>query len=427
MLIFLGYNQCMRWLTRITDYLALTLFMLFAITTSNVQLLKIADRVNLLASEHAFNFGNWVADALWIKLTESAIAAPRYFTTASQHQVVVEYLQLVDDLQKTEHAIKLIYTDPNEKDPVSASAALRDKLATLNRRQRALAPLAEAVLQMQVTIVLKDLGLTTGGQPIPWVLYHVTPLPQNLVISPREVIRQETSYMLQPDLTVDQAATLENTVSQRLGVSSIVVDLGGLAVYPTMIMRTTALDWLSNTIAHEWIHLYLGQRPLGMNYDRNPELRTMNETTASIAGNEIGHVVLERYYPELVSRDPLERQVASIDPAPPAPPAFDYRAEMHTTRVHADELLAAGKIDEAEVYMDQRRQVFWDNGYAIRKLNQAFFAFYGAYADVPGGAAGEDPVGPAVRKLREQSASLTDFLERIAQMDSFAALQAAVK
>ncbi len=73
---------------------------------------------------------------------------------------------------------------------------------------------------------------------------------------------------------------------------------------------------------------------------------------------------------------------------------------MHTTRVHVDELLAAGKITEAETYMDQRRQVFWDNGYPIRKLNQAYFAFYGAYADVPGGAAGEDPVGPAVRALR---------------------------
>ncbi len=24
--------------------------------------------------------------------------------------------------------------------------------------------------------------------------------------------------------------------------------------------------------------------------------------------------------------------------------------------------------------MDQRRQVFWDNGYPIRKLNQAYFA-----------------------------------------------------
>ena len=99
---------------------------------------------------------------------------------------------------------------------------------------------------------------------------------------------------------------------------------------------------------------------------------------------------------------------------------------MHTTRVHVDELLAAGKITEAETYMEQRRQVFWDNGYPIRKLNQAYFAFYGAYANVPGGAAGEDPVGPAVRALRAQSSSLTAFLETIAQMSSFQQLQNAL-
>ncbi len=59
-----------------------------------------------------------------------------------------------------------------------------------------------------------------------------------------------------------------------------------------------------------------------------------------------------------------------------------------------DELLAAGKIEEAEAYMEARRQVFWDNGYAIRKLNQAYFAFYGAYADVPGGRGRRRPRRP---------------------------------
>ena len=236
--------------------------------------------------------------------------------------------------------------------------------------------------------------------------------------------------MLQPDLTVDQAVTLENTMDKRLNVSSLVVDIGGLAAYPTMIMRTSALDWLSNTIAHEWTHIYLGQRPLGMNYETNSQLRTMNETTASIAGDEIGKLVMQRYYPELLAQDSTSPQLvshltSSTNPDK-APASFDFRAEMHTTRVHVDELLAQGKIDEAEAYMDQRRQVFWDNGYPIRKLNQAYFAFNGAYADVPGGAAGEDPVGPAVRALRAQSSSLKDFLERISQMTSFAELQQAV-
>jgi hypothetical protein len=76
--------------------------------------------------------------------------------------------------------------------------------------------------------------------------------------------------------------------------------------------------------------------------------------------------------------------------------------------------------------MEARRQVFWENGYLLRKLNQAYFAFHGAYADQPGGAAGEDPVGPAVRALREQSASLADFINTIAWMTSFEELLEAI-
>jgi hypothetical protein len=100
---------------------------------------------------------------------------------------------------------------------------------------------------------------------------------------------------------------------------------------------------------------------------------------------------------------------------------------MHTTRVTTDSLLAQGKIDEAEKYMETRRLFFWNQGYQIRKLNQAYFAFYGAYAETPGGEAGNDPVGPAVRALRQQSSSLADFINRISWMSSFTQLQQAVR
>ena len=84
-----------------------------------------------------------------------------------------------------------------------------------------------------------------------------------------------------------------------------------------------------------------------------------------------------------------------------------------------DQLLAEGKIEEAEQYMEERREVFWENGYQIRKLNQAYFAFHGAYADQPGGSAGEDPVGVAVRQLRAQSDSLRDFIRAVSKVKSF--------
>jgi hypothetical protein len=284
-------------------------------------------------------------------------------------------------------------------------------------------------MQTQVSATLADLGLTTGGQPVPPIAFHISPLPYNLIISPRDKIQEDASISLVPDLTVDRQVTLEDQVAKALNVSTLVVPVGGIGTYPTMVMRSTNLPWLSDTISHEWIHNWLSLRPLGLNYMATPELRTMNETTASIAGSEIAQIVLKRYYPELAAEAAI--QTVSLPAGPVGPgdwprPQFDFRAEMHQTRVHADELLAAGKINEAEAYMEQRRQVFWDNGYAIRKLNQAYFAFYGAYADVPGGAAGEDPVGPAVRALRAQSKTLTEFLETISQMTSFQQLQDAL-
>jgi hypothetical protein len=134
---------------------------------------------------------------------------------------------------------------------------------------------------------------------------------------------------------------------------------------------------------------------------------------------------MERFYPQLVPPPPPP-EIPSEPGEPPPPPTFDFRDEMRKTRVTVDQLLAEGKIEEAETYMEARRLEFWEQGYRIRKLNQAYFAFHGAYADQPGGAAGEDPVGEAVRELYANSSSLAAFLKRIAWMTSFEDLLAAI-
>ncbi len=92
---------------------------------------------------------------------------------------------------------------------------------------------------------------------------------------------------------------------------------------------------------------------------------------------------------------------------------------MAITRDTVDRLLAAGQVAQAEAYMEARRQVFVRHGYAIRKLNQAYFAFYGGYAAEPGGAAGADPIGPMLRELRAACPSLRDFLIEVARVSSY--------
>jgi hypothetical protein len=96
---------------------------------------------------------------------------------------------------------------------------------------------------------------------------------------------------------------------------------------------------------------------------------------------------------------------------------------MRETRVRVDELLAEGKVEEAEAYMEQRRQVFVEEGYHIRKLNQAYFAFHGAYADQPG-ASGADPIGPAVRDLFARVPDLHSFVAQASRVTTLEELEA---
>ncbi len=417
----------MAWIIRISRGVGFALYFFFFVSllggSALLVSLKPSEAARRFTRSDEFDFVNWTLDALGVKLTQASLGAPFYFDERSRHQIVVDYFQVMDSILQDENQLDLFYTDPSVRDPATASAAVRDELAHLYARQRQIGPLAESILQEQITATLSDLSLTSGGQPIPPVLFHITPLPYNLVISPRDKIQEDASISLIPDLSVDQQVVLEDRVDHGLDVSSLVVPVGGIGTYPTMIERTTDLDWLSGTIAHEWTHNWLTLHPLGLNYDTSPELRTMNETTADIVGDEVGKAMLKHYYPELsVDYTP---QAINL-PRGPSKAGFDFRAEMHTTRVHVDELLAAGKITDAEAYMEQRRLFLWQNGYAIRRLNQAYFAFYGAYAAVPGGAAGEDPAGPAVRALRAQSNSLAAFLNRIAGMSSFEQLQAAI-
>ena len=418
---------------RLLDLFAVLLVIMFAVKNDSPKFNSDTDRTRAFTRQIEFDYPTWVWNAAWIKIEQGTIGAPYIFDRGTNKQIVFEYLHVTQKLMQVEYRIEQIFADPGITDKETATEFLRQQRGELTARQTSLAPFAESVLQSQLSEALAELGLTTAGQPVPQVLYHTNPTPRALIVSPRDHIKQIANISILPTLTLNDEIKLEDEVAKSLNVSTLVVGIGGVGVYPTMVMETTDLRWMLDTIAHEWTHNYLNLRPLGLNYSTTPELRTMNETTASIAGNEVGMYVLQKYYPEmLVSRFAPSLNLISINPpCLPSnglddPPPFDFRAEMHETRVTADLLLAEGKIEEAESYMEQRRLFFWQNGYLLRKLNQAYFAFHGAYADVPGGAAGEDPVGPAVRALREQSDSLADFINTIAWITSFDQLQQAI-
>ena len=394
--------------------------------SSNIAISDTIERVRSFTRGIEFDYFDWTADAIGLKFALSSQGVSRYIGNNRQVQLIYDYLDLITRIHQKERELQSIFADPNIFDPLAASEEIETELSHLYAYRNLIAPVSEEVLQGQIHRVIADLGIGPGGQPFPPVLYHNTPLPYALIVSPRDFIRQDADISLIPGLSLDEQVALEDKVDRGLKVSSLVVPIGGVGVYPTMVQETNNLAWLSEVVAHEWVHNFLTLRPLGINYFSSPELRVMNETTASIAGKEIGTAFLERFYPELVPPPAPEKSEDTPELLEPnESPAFDFRAEMHETRLKVDDLLAEGKVEEAEAYMEARRRFFWDHGYQIRKLNQAYFAFYGAYADEPGGPAGaaEDPVGEAVRELRKQSPSLAAFLNRISWLYSFEQLE----
>src|SRR5581483_8203477 len=269
------------------EWLILSALCLMLLTYSAPRATDEADRVRAYTRDIEFDYISWMLDAMRVKVQQGAVGIPGYLNREQSKVAVTDYLHITQQIIQGEDALNRIYADPAITNKLKASAQVRAELDQLYKQQNDLAPIAEAVLQGQVAQVAADWGLATLGQPIPTILYHSTAVPDALIVSPRDHIEQVANISLVADISIDQQVALEDRVDKGLNVSSLVVPIGGVGVYPTMIMRTTDLTWLVSTIAHEWTHNYLTLRPLGMLYDSSDQIRTMNETTADISGNEI--------------------------------------------------------------------------------------------------------------------------------------------
>lgn len=381
-------------------------------------------RLRTIVGLRQFDFVMWEARAFEAKLVAILAGNEAFLAEAMQRQVVEQYLELLSQVLLLEDAVSRVYADPAVTDASVLAAGLLRMLADKRAEVTAVQPLAEAIVQNQVSWALQQEGFTLFGEAWPPVLMHMTPLPWLLVLSPRDHIESVYQVSLQEGLTLPVHEALETAVVDTLNLSALVVPLGGLGTYPAMIMETTDLPWMLEVVSHEWSHHWLTLHPIGMRYAQDAQMRIINETVASMIDVELRNVALARFYPDLLpALTPTATATPAATPLSAAnPPAFDFRAEMAQTRIRVDELLAAGKIAEAEAYMEDRRAVFWQQGYRIRKLNQAYFAFYGAYAAQPG-ATGGDPIGPMLQDIRAATPSLRAFMDAVAPITSLADLE----
>lgn len=391
-----------------------------------------ADRVEEIRTysrDLEFNYYTWMGGAILDKFLENSQGYDRFIPVEDAGTLVKAYLEIVDQVSRLENELQDTLSNPNLDDPAGKADEIRGELEEQRQRRKELAPVAEEILQRQLNTSLADLDLTLGGQAFPPVLYQSLHKSYALVVSPRDEISTLVNVMLIPDLTLEQIIELENSIEENLDVSALVVGIGGVGTYPAMIVETGNLPWLVHVVAHEWTHNYLTLRPLGMRYYASPTLQTINETVADLISEEIKQAVLLEYYPEHAPAPPSEAADLPLSEEEQLRRSlyesrhfylysFDFRHEMHKTRVVVDRLLGEGKVAEAETYMEARRNFFWDNGYRLRKINQAYFAFHGSYAASPGGAVSgsTNTLGNNLRNLRQHMPSLANYVRKVAWM-----------
>jgi hypothetical protein len=326
---------------------------------------------------------------------------------------VTRYFSNVARIKKLESGIEAIQAGNRQGD----LAALEDELGRLHEQNAEAVDIIERLLETQIREALsqqgifhplnKYVGIKVGFPPVNFELGRP---PHLLVISPRHRIESMREVALLPEMSREDMENLEAEVD-KLGVSSLVVRLGGMATYPSHVTDRADLQFVLNTAAEEWVHQYLAFKPLGFLYvldllgiRRDYEIATMNETLAGMVSKEIGASIYEKYY---ISSETDTAEPEAMESG------FDFNKEMREIRRAVDNYLAQGEIERAEEFMKAKRQYLAENGYYIRKLNQAYFAFHGTYADRPTSIS---PIGVELKQLRSQSDSLKDFLETVASM-----------
>jgi len=291
--------------------------------------------------------------------------------------------------------------------------SLRPNLEEKRKEQQRLENKVEAILEKRVSRLVEDEGLTTSLPLFSQMRFVFPPLdfefhqpPSVLVISPRDHISLDRAILLRRGLTSEQVTALEDETAAS-GVSSLVMNISGIATYPSTIPEYASYEEVLETVAHEWLHQYLFFHPLGSHYFDNDTLRTLNETVANIGGRQIADLVQQRF--------PLPRSSFTADDEAGEESLIDFRAEMHELRLEVDRLLNEGKVGEAEALMEEKRKLLAENGFYIRKINQAYFAFNGLYGDTP---ASSSLIGPKMLVLQRLSLSLGDFIRSVAGITS---------
>ena len=400
-----------RWWRKV--FLALILLTLFIPRMDSFRITP----VELIAFEHLFSLVEWEAANFpkkWLHVLVNMVPGQKP-SREVRLELVDEYLRVVRQASKEERRIEgasqlRSFKGADTNQSVPTDEYLRELLS----RKRELRPEAEESIEAEVSAVLAALGLESRiGLIWPPVDIRFGPPPTLLVISPRDKIDMTGAVFLDPDIEPFERDEVEKRVFNEVGYAAYVDDLAGLATFPNMVNDLYTTRTVIRTAAHEWLHSYWFFHPFGRNYFASTEMTTLNETAATLAGNEIGDIAFERMGGDLSEN---ARRYEAADKSDP-----NFTKFMRETRIEAERLLEEGAIEEAEEYMRKRQWELRLRGYYIRKLNQAYFAFRGRYGDSP---ASISPIGDQMRELRSYTSDIGEFIDVISDVSNPAEFEA---
>lgn len=372
--------------------------------------------VQTVASPHLFSLMHWEMSNLpkkWIHIIRGAI----FREGISQHErftLLDEYLQMARRVQNEEDRlerldkIRGIGEGFETTNGISVSDS-RESLHDLVDARDKLRADAEEALEAEVHDAIARAGLDSRwGLLFPPVDIRLEQPPTLLITSSRDRIQLQETILLRPDLDVFERNRLENEILEEHNVAALVVELGGLGTYPSLVADLHSMRTVFRIAVHEWVHAYFFFRPLGQNFWKSEAMATLNETTADLIGRELGDSAFVHVGGDL-STSPS--QYLPLDEAHPV-----FTREMRKTRLQVEQFLAEGKVEEAELYMKERWWFLNMAGFGLRKLNQAYFAFHTRYAQSPGSA---DPIGDQIEEVRSLVPDLASFTRTMAGLSSY--------
>ena len=252
--------------------------------------------VELAASPYRFDLVAWEVANVPDKWAHKALDLLPGSSKSNEEkrEGLLDYFRLGDEIRTLEDELERLQADGASSGPGARLTAVSAELDVLREQRGMLKADSEEFLESELAAIIKDQGLASWfGGLVPPVDIALSVPPTLLVVSPRDRISRIHSILLKPDMTPEEMELLESEIFLEQDLSALVTGLGGVGSFPAFV-RNSSLHSATELAAHEWLHNYWFFRPLGWApWSWTPDLNSLNETAATIAGRELGHMLYE--------------------------------------------------------------------------------------------------------------------------------------